>query len=507
MSGKIPHKLSCVANVCDLPHDKVLNYSKMQNKKTSSPWLVFFSKHFPSILTAAELFADSVTIFVSFLAGHHLFSLLYPDSSLDYASYIKFALIALVVSILVFEKMGLYKKQMSLMNINEIRKIIWSNLIIFLLLFAYSTYSEQNYSWHLLFFSFLIMFFLTLTERMIFFKIEQLLNVRGVTIKRVLIFGAGEVGRMLYQNLMQSPKFGYRTIGFFDENVNMLASAKEWFKVGKPQNLSFLSDINLLQELIITKQIDEIFIARPSLSPESQEEIIIMCKQLGVKVNYIPYLFGHFVEHVTTYDICGIPVLSSTEKIPAKKAGQFNKNIFDYGLSLVLMPIILPLIGAIAFFVKKDSPGPIFFRQSRVGKNGKLFTIYKFRTMYVDAPVYKNSPQDSQDPRITPFGRFLRKTSLDELPQLFNVLKGEMSLVGPRPEMPFIVNQYNELQRERLRVKPGITGVWQISADREREIHENISYDLFYVKNCSLTLDIVIIARTVLFSVFSMKTY
>ena len=128
--------------------------------------------------------------------------------------------------------------------------------------------------------------------------------------------------------------------------------------------------------------------------------------------------------------------------------------------------------------------------------------------MHVDTPHYANSPKTAQDPRITRIGKFLRKTSLDELPQLFNVIRGEMSLVGPRPEMPFIVdNEYNDLIRERLRVKPGVTGVWQISGDRTREIHENISYDLFYIENRSLLLDTIILIRTLLFGIMAMRTH
>jgi lipopolysaccharide/colanic/teichoic acid biosynthesis glycosyltransferase len=117
--------------------------------------------------------------------------------------------------------------------------------------------------------------------------------------------------------------------------------------------------------------------------------------------------------------------------------------------------------------------------------------------MYVDTPVYAITPKSGKDPRITPIGRFLRRSSLDELPQLFNVLKGDMSLVGPRPEMPFIVEQYNDLHRQRLNVKPGITGLWQISADRRIAIHENMDYDMYYINNQSFLLDLVILAKTV----------
>ena len=162
--------------------------------------------------------------------------------------------------------------------------------------------------------------------------------------------------------------------------------------------------------------------------------------------------------------------------------------------------MLAPLLCAIAALVKFTSPGPVLFRQNRVGKDGRLFSMYKFRTMFRDAPRYAYSPKRGDDPHITPVGRILRKTSLDELPQILNVLLGDMSLVGPRPEMPFIVEQYTPLQRQRLSVKPGITGLWQLSADRAFLIHENIEYDLYYVRNRSLFIDVAILLHTVLFA-------
>ncbi|MDR3413010.1 MAG: sugar transferase, partial [Formivibrio sp.] len=140
--------------------------------------------------------------------------------------------------------------------------------------------------------------------------------------------------------------------------------------------------------------------------------------------------------------------------------------------------------------------------QMRVGRGGKTFELYKFRTMRVEAPKYGFHPTDSDDPRLTRVGRWLRRTSLDELPQLINVLKGEMSLVGPRPEMPFIVERYNNYHRQRLQVIPGLTGLWQLSADRAFLIHENIQYDLYYIRNRNFFMDLAILLHT---AVFAMK--
>ena len=176
------------------------------------------------------------------------------------------------------------------------------------------------------------------------------------------------------------------------------------------------------------------------------------------------------------------------------------KRLLDLGVSALLLVALSPLLALIALLVKMTSPGPVIFRQNRVGKNGQAFPMFKFRSMFVSAPNYRLSPTACEDPRITSIGRFLRKSSLDELPQIVNVLLGHMSLVGPRPEMPFIAEQYSPLLRERLKVKPGITGLWQLSADRAFTIHDNIEYDLYYVRHRSLFMDVAILLHTLVFA-------
>ena len=173
------------------------------------------------------------------------------------------------------------------------------------------------------------------------------------------------------------------------------------------------------------------------------------------------------------------------------------KRLCDVALSFSLLILLSPLFALIAVLVKLDSPGPAFFRQWRVGKDGAKFLLWKFRSMRVDAPKYARSPTSDLDRRLTRFGRLIRRISIDELPQLINVLKGEMSLVGPRPEMPFIVEKYTPLQRHRLIVNPGITGLWQISPARAYAIHENLHYDLHYIHHQNLVLDGVILVRTI----------
>ncbi len=176
------------------------------------------------------------------------------------------------------------------------------------------------------------------------------------------------------------------------------------------------------------------------------------------------------------------------------------KRYVDLLFGVVCLGVLWPLFLIIALGIKIDSKGAVFFRHKRVGLNGQIFEMVKFRTMFEEVNPYAINPLRQDDPRITRFGRYLRKTSLDELPQIFNVFRGDMSFVGPRPEMPFIVAEYNEFHKQRLMVKPGITGLWQLSGDRKKAIHENMDYDLYYIRNLSFSLDLSILLGTLIFA-------
>jgi len=218
------------------------------------------------------------------------------------------------------------------------------------------------------------------------------------------------------------------------------------------------------------------------------------------------------------------PYLYYASSVEVSHLFYFFKRVIDICLSLFSLLLFLPLALIIILFIKIDSRGPVFIRQQRIGKTRRLHTdvlsgkderrkrdlfgepisIYKFRTMYSDVDLYAVTPNNNSDKRITRCGKILRRLGLDELPQLLNVLRGEMSIVGPRPEMPFLVSQYNALERCRLLEKPGITGYWQIHAPRDMHIHESLQYDLFYIKNKSMLFDVKIMLKTVMY-ILSMK--
>jgi lipopolysaccharide/colanic/teichoic acid biosynthesis glycosyltransferase len=255
----------------------------------------------------------------------------------------------------------------------------------------------------------------------------------------------------------------------------------------------------LCHELFRQLNASVLVIATSAIDRDALLPTIATAAAAGVSTYFAPSDFlepGYWVDYA---ELDGV-MLAHLSRGTNRVLYEFGKRALDILAAATMLLLLAVLAPIIAIMVKSASPGPVLFRQQRAGRSGRQFTIYKFRTMYRDAPQYETSPGAGDDPRVTPVGRFLRHTSLDELPQLINVLLGQMSLVGPRPEMPFIVEQYTSIQRQRLSVKPGITGLWQISPTRAFPIHENMEYDLYYVRHRSLFMDVAILLHTLLFA-------
>jgi lipopolysaccharide/colanic/teichoic acid biosynthesis glycosyltransferase len=252
-----------------------------------------------------------------------------------------------------------------------------------------------------------------------------------------------------------------------------------------------------LPRLIDDWDIDELFVTTTAGDLEQVRRTTEHHRH--VRAAFLPEL-GHVrAEQLQIQQLGALPLLRAIE-VPTAGLYCAAKRILDFTLAALAISLLSPLWLFIAAAIKLDSPGPVIFRQVRIGEGGKPFTLYKFRSLHTNADPYSksNSVLDSRSTRV---GRILRLTGLDEVAQLLNVLKGDMSLVGPRPEMPFVVDEYDELERARLSVKPGITGVWQLSPDREGSaIHENIEYDLYYISRRGLFLDLLILLETVFFT-------
>jgi exopolysaccharide biosynthesis polyprenyl glycosylphosphotransferase len=224
--------------------------------------------------------------------------------------------------------------------------------------------------------------------------------------------------------------------------------------------------------------------------------LVLDCEDLDVTFRVVTNLFEVLTAGTPVELVDDLPLVRLGGARPGP-AYAYAKRALDVAGAALGLVLVAPLWAWVAWRIRRDSPGPVLFRQERVGRGGERFQMVKFRTMRADAEPYAVAPRSGEDPRITPFGAFLRRTSIDEVPQLLNVLRGEMSLVGPRPEMPFIVEEYDAWQRRRLTVKPGITGLWQILGRKDLPMHDNLQYDFYYIRNRSLWMDAWLLLRTV----------
>lgn len=318
---------------------------------------------------------------------------------------------------------------------------------------------------------------------------KQAQVLKGIGVINILVIGVGRTARRVMDRILNHPEGGYRLVGFVDPHPRRkLRRSIGGFPV--------LGSTRELTKILRSHPVEQVFLAVPKMPQNEMMNLIVQCEDLGVQFKIVTNLFEVITSQVRIDVIDEVPVihLRNTE-MPFVQA--LLKRLLDLVVASSLLVIFAPLMIGVAIAIRLDSRGPVLFRHLRVGKGGKPFMMYKFRTMRVDADPYAPAPTDPNDPRITRVGRWLRRYSIDEFPQLFNVLKGEMSMVGPRPEMPFLVEQYEEWQRRRLDVKPGVTGLWQIVGRKNLPLALNLEYDFYYIKNQSLFFDIVILLKTI----------
>ena len=340
---------------------------------------------------------------------------------------------------------------------------------------------------------------LLIAQKQIFSSLLRILHARGHGINRVVVYGAGEAGKHAASTLLYSPRLGLHPVGVIGDNS--VAAGNSMFELGYRRCHSVpVQRGPVTPALLKNLGCGLLIVVMPPACSEDLTEVIQIAKQAGTPLALMSKILSQDRGEAASMDVDGWQ-LTASAGLTSQWPYLFAKRAADIVVSLFLLAVLAPFLSLIALMIRLGSPGPAIFVQKRAGKNGELFNIYKFRSMYRSTPRYDVSPTESSDPRITPLGRFLRRTSLDELPQLINVFLGNMSLVGPRPEMPFIVELYSDQHRRRLQVVPGITGLWQLSADRALPIHENIEYDLFYIRNRTFFMDVAILLHTMLFAI------
>ncbi len=359
----------------------------------------------------------------------------------------------------------------------------------------------------------------TLFRLAVFRPLYMFLSEKRIFSRKVLIVGAGKSGRLMAANLMLEPTHGFTVVGFVDD---ALPKGERVF-----ESTHILGNTNDIPALVDEHAVDEVLIVIDNISYSRLIEILDVARQTRAVTKVSSELYDIVPNKVFIERYIGVPVVSMMKNNDHTLYLLFKRGL-DIVLSAVGILVLSPLLAVIALLIKLSSKGPIFFKQTRIGKDGKPFEFYKFRSMHVnnndaihreftkkliaDSKANANKEisktvigEDGKiqqvkkivnDPRITPIGRFLRKTSLDELPQLFNVLKGDMSLVGPRPCMPYEWEEYENWHKRRLSVTPGCTGLWQVSGRSAVGFNDMVILDLYYIENMSPLMDLKLIFKT-----------
>lgn len=446
------------------------------------------------------LIADIITGCMSWLLAYDIREFLnpwFPNPINPVWIYLRVLPVILIVWIAICANLGLYRRRHDLPKFEEFKRIVQTCVLYLLCSMSIGfVFKEWDLGRSIIFLSVLLNLFGLSMSRMLFRRWEEKFTRKGYGRIRTLIVGTGSLALKVKHRLEDHPGLDHDIIGFLTEN-GCTTPIEGTPVVGSIQDLS-----RYVKQL----GINQVVIASQELKRKDILDMIAQCRINEVQFQIVSDMFGLMRQHVNLEEIDDMPVveLGSGQMPPFQLA---IKRLMDICLSLVcLVPAVL-ITPVIAIGIRLSSKGPIFFRQERVGKDGKHFILLKFRTMYPEVPDYQVAPTDPKDSRVFPFGRFLRRTSLDEIPQLFNVLQGDMSMVGPRPEMPFIVEKYDAWQRRRLLAKPGITGLWQIIGRKDVPLHANLEYDLYYVQNMSLFNDILILLKTIPVVLFGKGAY
>jgi putative colanic acid biosysnthesis UDP-glucose lipid carrier transferase len=326
---------------------------------------------------------------------------------------------------------------------------------------------------------------------------------QGLNLRHVAIVGAGPLGAEVARRLKAAPWTGLNVVAFFDDNEALHDTEIAGVKV--------VGNVDGVRPYAETDGLDQVWITLPLRAEDRVKQLMQSMGDTTVEIRYLPDIFGFQLLNHSLTEVAGLPVINLTES-PMVGANRVLKAVEDYVLGVLIVLMISPVLLAIAIAVRASSPGPIIYRQKRVTWNGEVFEIYKFRTMPVNAEAESGAVwANAGDERATPLGRFLRRYSLDELPQFFNVLKGDMSIVGPRPERPEFIERFRQEIPGYMKkhfVKAGITGWAQVNDLRgNTDLEQRIEYDLFYIDNWSLTFDLRIIAMTILKVITAKNAY
>lgn len=425
--------------------------------------------------------------------------LIYEQFGYITSDYVIMLLLLIGALAVIYDHYAIYRTNVGL-TVKAFRLFkAWSATFCFLVVMAFLTKQSESYSRLLVGELFVIGYFVQLFLHIAVREVQKRFMAHAYRMENALIIGNGELADFLYRKISNNPWFGERVVGcvLFDEAD---AAQRAVGQQGPP----VLGHISKLDEIVAQHAIRTVYLVTPLGGSEVINDIYLKLLEKCIAVNWVPDIFSLRLINHSVREIAGIPVLTLSET-PLTGMSLFLKNVEDRVLAALILLCISPVLLVVALVIKLDSPGPVFFRQERMGWTGESFRIWKFRSMHVHQPEAGVLQQaQKNDPRLTRVGAFIRRTSLDELPQLFNVLTGEMSLVGPRPHALQHDTQYSQDIVDyfaRHNIKPGMTGLAQVRGFRGEtkdiaQMVQRVNSDIEYINNWSLWLDFVILVRT-----------
>lgn len=445
------------------------------------------------------------------------------ENYLTFRQYLKPLIFIIPVYLLIFNAFRLYTPYRAKGIMEEFINITEANiagvLMFVLILFLFK---QVDYSRYLLFiFSVLCVLLITL-ERSLLRLFLRKIRVNGYNMKHILIVGYSELTIEFLKRLEKNKNWGYNVVGILDDNKKVNQYILERCTKGDEETSSEIAislggsksigRISELEYFLNNLNIDEVFITLSIKEYEKLGSIISVCEKTGVRTEIIPDYYKYIPAKPCVEEVDGLPIINIRYVPLDNLIRKIIKRLFDIVLSFIGIMLFLPIMIVIAVIIKLTSPGSILFKQERVGLNKKTFSMYKFRSMKAQSAEEEKVQWTTEyDPRKTKFGSFIRKTSIDELPQLFNVLKGDMSIVGPRPERPYFVDKFKEQIPKYMvkhQVRPGITGWAQVNGWRgNTSIEKRIECDIYYIENWSFLMDIKIVLLTILKGFINKNAY
>jgi Undecaprenyl-phosphate glucose phosphotransferase len=462
-------------------------------------------KVFNRLLVVMDALITGASFILSYFIKFYVFENGPGLGVLPVTSYIELLVLIIPAYIILYYQCNVYTPKRTMRRRHEIYSIIQANTIGMgaLIIILYMIVKEINFSRSVMVIFYVLNIFLSSMSRVVLRKTLRSIRSKGYNLKHILLVGYSRAAEEYIKRIMDNPQWGYAICGILDEHVPAGTMYKGVKVLGTVGNLEYILPENKLDEIAITLSLRDY---------DMLEDIVGICEKSGVHTKFIPDYNSLIPTRPYTEDVMGLPVIN-IRYLPLTNTGNMIiKRMVDIAGSIIGIIVTSPIMLIASILVKFSSPGPVIFKQERVGLHNKTFYMYKFRTMEQQAPAKeKQAWTVRDDPRVTGIGKFLRRTSIDELPQLFNILKGDMSLVGPRPERPLFVEKFKEeIPRYMIKhqVRPGLTGWAQVNGLRgDTSIRKRIEYDIYYIENWSLGFDIKIILMTFITGFINKNAY